>query len=86
MVEQAVRSPGFETTPLSEIVSVIVANHDETFLDWSGRSDEQSGPHLLIAAAGSTWTRLRCIKRMFVSTIVSEIGFDPYGPSICMRK
>jgi len=38
--------------PSREIVSIIVANHDGTFLEWYRRSDELSGPKLVRAMRG----------------------------------
>jgi hypothetical protein len=44
--------------PSRELVSIIVANHDGTFLEWYRRSDELSGPKLVRAMRGIILTGL----------------------------
>jgi hypothetical protein len=44
--------------PSRELVSIIVANHDGTFLEWYRRSDELSGPKLVKAMRGIILTGL----------------------------
>lgn len=56
---EIVTSGEFRTdAPSRELVSIIVANHDGTFLEWYRRSDELSGPKLVRAMRGIILTGL----------------------------
>jgi len=53
VIRDGQKSGEFRTdAPSREIVSIIVANHDGTFLEWYRRSDELSGPKLVKAMRG----------------------------------
>ncbi len=53
VIREGQKSGEFRTdAPSREIVSIIVANHDGTFLEWYRRSDELSGTKLVKAMRG----------------------------------
>jgi AcrR family transcriptional regulator len=59
LIREGQKSGEFRTdAPSRELVSIIVANHDGTFLEWYRRSDELSGPKLVKAMRGIIVTGL----------------------------
>jgi AcrR family transcriptional regulator len=59
VIRDGQRSGEFRTdVPSRELVSIIVANHDGTFLEWYRRSDELSGTRLVRAMRGIILTGL----------------------------
>ena len=59
VIRDGQRTGEFRTdVPSRELVSIIVANHDGTFLEWYRRSDELSGTKLVRAMRGIILTGL----------------------------
>ena len=59
LIREGQKNGEFRTdVPSRELGSIIVANHDGTFLEWYRRSDELSGPKLVKAMRGIILTGL----------------------------